>query len=400
MIILAVDPIIKQKADDIRHKIYGKEVRESLASGLEGMSEDVVEVTDRQATVEEQFQAVIEETTGKDVISAPEIIVGRGGYATLGERLDETDEQLTQTVKIGTEKLFTPEMQGSFYFLNRATPKDQVDTYVAMGFDGAVITLHVDGGNTCALREDMSTVISVLDYAKQKGLKTNICKFHATASRVDLTIPSVQNAYIARVQELLSALSDYDIDTVYVLNEFGDLFKSQINFCLNTLNTVKSLGYRVGVTHEYHVNRNSGTNRLVSAMLTVPQLFEQSDVIGLNMYPTITNDWKNAKRSDSVVAWSNVYPVMEQLKEKFGKPIVFTEAGCRAYYQFLANPASFDERLLENQNIDEEAMRIFWYGLLNDKRIQSLVDGVYSWFLDEATEPETLGFLKHYNWRL
>lgn len=91
---MAVDPIIKQKSEDIRHKIYGKEVRESLASGLEAMSEDVVEVTGRQATVEEQFQSVLDETTDKDVISSPEIIVGRGGYATLGERLDAEKEKL------------------------------------------------------------------------------------------------------------------------------------------------------------------------------------------------------------------------------------------------------------------------------------------------------------------
>lgn len=101
MIRLAVDPIIKQKAEDIRHKIYGKEVRESLASGLEAMSDDVVEVTDRQATVEEQFQAVIDETTGKDVISAPEVILARDGATSLGDRLDsdkaEVTAQLAQT---------------------------------------------------------------------------------------------------------------------------------------------------------------------------------------------------------------------------------------------------------------------------------------------------------------
>ena len=49
-----------------------------------------------------QFQAVLDETTGKDVISAPEIILARGGATTLGERLDsdkaEVTAQLAQTV--------------------------------------------------------------------------------------------------------------------------------------------------------------------------------------------------------------------------------------------------------------------------------------------------------------
>ena len=47
-----------------------------------------------------QFQAVLDETTGKDVISAPEIILARDGAQTLGERLDsdkaEVSAQLSQ----------------------------------------------------------------------------------------------------------------------------------------------------------------------------------------------------------------------------------------------------------------------------------------------------------------
>src|SRR5699024_11017438 len=99
----AVDPNIKKKADDIRNKIYGKEVRESLASGLEAVSSDVVETVGRQNEVEGQFQDVIENTTDKDVISAPEIIAARNGESNLKARLDkeknEVAAQLAQNVK-------------------------------------------------------------------------------------------------------------------------------------------------------------------------------------------------------------------------------------------------------------------------------------------------------------
>lgn len=92
---MAVDPTIQQKADDIRMKIYGEQVRESLASGLEAMSEDVVNIENRQDTVESQFQDVIENTTGKDVVSAPEIIAARNGKANLKERLDDDHQEVT-----------------------------------------------------------------------------------------------------------------------------------------------------------------------------------------------------------------------------------------------------------------------------------------------------------------
>lgn len=92
---MATDPVIQAKADDIRMKVYGEQVRESLASGLEAMSEVVVENTNRQDTVETQFQQVVENTTGKDVISAPEIIAARNNEANLKARLDKEHQQVT-----------------------------------------------------------------------------------------------------------------------------------------------------------------------------------------------------------------------------------------------------------------------------------------------------------------
>src|SRR5699024_6773188 len=99
---MAVDPNIKKKADDIRNKIYGKEVRESLASGLEEMSSDVVEnegrqsvVESRQDDVESQWQNVVDETTDLDVVSAPEIIAARNGESNLKARLDKENQEVT-----------------------------------------------------------------------------------------------------------------------------------------------------------------------------------------------------------------------------------------------------------------------------------------------------------------
>lgn len=103
---MAVNPNIKKKADDIRNKVYGKEVRESLASGLEAMSSDVVETVGRQDEVESQFQDVIDNTTGKDIISAPEIIAARDGEANLKARLDkEKNEVNTQLDQMGQSGL-------------------------------------------------------------------------------------------------------------------------------------------------------------------------------------------------------------------------------------------------------------------------------------------------------
>ena len=54
---MAIDPNIKKKADDIRNKTYGSEVRESLASGIEEMSSDVTETINRQMQLDSQFRS-------------------------------------------------------------------------------------------------------------------------------------------------------------------------------------------------------------------------------------------------------------------------------------------------------------------------------------------------------
>lgn len=103
---LAINPKIKQKAEDIRKKIFGSEVRESLASGIEAISEDVEATIGRQDYVEEQFQNVIDETTDKDVISAPELIAARNGKSNLKTRLDDEHAQVTAQLQQKADRLY------------------------------------------------------------------------------------------------------------------------------------------------------------------------------------------------------------------------------------------------------------------------------------------------------
>lgn len=93
---------IKDKIAQIRQAIFGKEVRESIASGIEAINKEVENTTARQDNVEAQFQAVLDETTDKDVISAPEITAARVGadnttHSNLKARLDaEHNEVMLQ----------------------------------------------------------------------------------------------------------------------------------------------------------------------------------------------------------------------------------------------------------------------------------------------------------------
>lgn len=92
---------INNELNKIKKAIHGKDVRGSIHDGIEKINEEVEGTTGRQDSVEAQFQSVLDETTGKDVISAPEINAAKVGadntnYPNLKQRLDTEHNQVTE----------------------------------------------------------------------------------------------------------------------------------------------------------------------------------------------------------------------------------------------------------------------------------------------------------------
>lgn len=107
--------IVTAKVTQIRAAILGIDVRESIASGIEGINTEVTSTTARQGTIEisqtalrEQFDAEIENMTLVDPSSA-EIVAGRTSNVTaktfdkMGYRVDDIDEQLAETTLLSVK---------------------------------------------------------------------------------------------------------------------------------------------------------------------------------------------------------------------------------------------------------------------------------------------------------
>src|SRR5690606_5623994 len=99
---MAIPKIIEELAHKIRTAIYGKDVRESLASGIEKageIAEDARKKSDetdnRQTELETRFEQQIQNMTLEDPSSA-EIVDARGGETLLRHRLDKVDAHLAQ----------------------------------------------------------------------------------------------------------------------------------------------------------------------------------------------------------------------------------------------------------------------------------------------------------------
>lgn len=97
---MAIPDKIKQLANDIRTKIYGREVRESLAQGIEeagNIADEAnsrsIETQTRQDDLEARWDDVVRNATATDP-SSVEIVDARGGQPTLNHRLDGFDDKI------------------------------------------------------------------------------------------------------------------------------------------------------------------------------------------------------------------------------------------------------------------------------------------------------------------
>lgn len=119
---------IKDKVLQIRQAIFGKDVRESIASGIEEINKEVENNSTRQLTVEEkqsslevQFEEQIKNITLQDPSSA-ELVAARTKedgtmFPTIGKRLNEIDLHSTEIVVTDNPPSIPQRGKGTFYFV-------------------------------------------------------------------------------------------------------------------------------------------------------------------------------------------------------------------------------------------------------------------------------------------
>lgn len=83
---------ISDKVAQIRQAVYGKDVRESIASGIEAINEEVENTTSRQNVLETTFeQLIINAGNSNAEIVAARVNAEGTAYPTLGDRLNAAD---------------------------------------------------------------------------------------------------------------------------------------------------------------------------------------------------------------------------------------------------------------------------------------------------------------------
>lgn len=99
--------------EKIREAIYGKEVRGSLADGLEAINNETENTTVRQKKLETTFNDLIINAGNSNA----EIVDARGGETKLKDRLDKFDEKLGEKSNIIVcEEIPSVKKVNTFYF--------------------------------------------------------------------------------------------------------------------------------------------------------------------------------------------------------------------------------------------------------------------------------------------
>ena len=99
--------------EKIREAIYGKEVRGSLADGLEAINNETETTTVRQKKLETTFNDLIINAGNSNA----EIVDARGGETKLKDRLDKFDEKLGEKSNIIVcEEIPSVKKVNTFYF--------------------------------------------------------------------------------------------------------------------------------------------------------------------------------------------------------------------------------------------------------------------------------------------
>lgn len=99
--------------EKIRKAIYGKEVRGSLADGLEAINNETENTTVRQKKLETTFNDLIINAGNSNA----EIVDARGGETKLKDRLDKFDEKLGEKSNIIVcEEIPSVKKKNTFYF--------------------------------------------------------------------------------------------------------------------------------------------------------------------------------------------------------------------------------------------------------------------------------------------
>ena len=251
--------------------------------------------------------------------------------------------------------------------------KEIIDGCVYLGYEAFTVDVHLDYDNTNGFhtQEDLSTLCDAFTYAKNLGYPITALKVHYTGAFDDTTVPAY-GSYITST--VIPALKSLNFDKVCVLNERQETVtpwnSKYIPQFIGLVNSIKTYGYKVGISYENDVHITMGYSNQRGLMQSL-------DWIGCNLYPTI-GAYGNLIGVDDVVAAFDEAMDSLYLIAQLGKPIIITETGIRPYPQYFASPSNYG--FDDSTNGDYSVFTRYFEGVYRSK-VKTVAKEVWDWHM-------------------
>lgn len=251
--------------------------------------------------------------------------------------------------------------------------KEIIDGCVYLGYEAFTVDVHLeyDKTNGFHTQEDLSTLCDTFTYAKNLGYPTTALKIHYTGTFDDTTVPAY-GSYITSA--VIPALKSLNFDKVCVLNERQETVtpwtSKYIPQFIGLVNSIKTYGYKVGISYENDVHIAMGYSNQRGLMQSL-------DWIGCNLYPTI-GAYGNLTGVDDVITAFDEAMDSLYLIAQLGKPIIITETGIRPYPQYFASPSNYG--FDDSTNGDYSVFTRYFEGVYRSK-VRTVAKEVWDWHM-------------------
>lgn len=279
--------------------------------------------------------------------------------------------------EITRDRLFSPKIvaQPEMFLASNDVKrqKEIIDGCVYLGYEAFTVDVHLeyDKTNGFHTQEDLSTLCDAFTYAKNLGYPITALKVHYTGAFDDTTVPAY-GSYITST--VIPALKSLNFDKVCVLNERQETVtpwnSKYIPQFIGLVNSIKTYGYKVGISYENDVHIAMGYNNQRGLMQSL-------DWIGCNLYPTI-GAYGNLTGVDDVITAFDEAMDSLYLIAQLGKPIIITETGIRPYPQYFASPSNYG--FDDSTNGDYSVFTRYFEGVYRSK-VKTVAKEVWDWHM-------------------
>lgn len=264
-------------------------------------------------------------------------------------------------------------------FVNYGIPT--IELYPQIGCYRMILCITIDS-NFAITSFYRNLVRRTIEKCEEIGVMVETLKFHCEEDSL-ATSSANQTKYINEIKNMVAEVKTYynKFSRIVILNERGDIYgrssnATQNTFAVNAVQEIKTLGYRVGISFA-HVTKYGP----LEVHTICPELLEELDFFGVNVYPVIGGARQNTTLRDSIDAWTTPLGEIKYLKYLYPeKEVVISETGIYDYYDSLLAPADWTINTLQYTHLDTVDM--FYYGLFTSPELKYLVSEVWQLYND------------------